>query len=1046
MLAPSVYSTNSGSAKGLGPSDSALPQLEKPAPPAHSTLSQFAATALSGNDLTSSALYVVSISFAQAGWLAPVCLLLVAALLYAYRFIYSEVGSALPVNGGTYTALLHTTTKGLAATAATLSLLSYAATAVVSGTDAVEYLTQLFGAEPQFYYVVGLLLVFCLLTVYGIGESAMVAIVMFVAHLVTLVTLIGFTIVFAFGDGFSTFAAAFSSPLPSSGGAAGAIFFGFGAALLGVSGFESSSNMIESIAPGQYPYVLRNMHIIVSVLNPLLALGTMAVLPMAEIQQSSGALLATVALRCGGPVLQTILGIDAFVVLSGAVLTAFVGVSGLMERMAQDECLPQLLLSKNTWRNTAHNIPIAFFLVTASLSLALGVDVDTLSGVYTISFLCVMQLFAIGALLLKRKRPSLPRTDRTRVRTVVVALLLTFAGLLANLLGKPDAVQFFLLYAMAMGAVVFCTFQRASILRVSLPGLVSCLRRCSGLFGCRARRAVVPRSHRPHGKGDDDDDTDADLHPEDRLSCPERWLLRTFREASNKAVVFFAKHADLVLLNKAVLYVRDNEQASRVVVVHAVEEGNTGQHARQALARMQLELWTGPGALGTPQDDFGSSAIAGDGSGARDDFGAGEAGAGGAAAGASSAGRVVHPLPVTEQQVAETGVMGHSSSLLASAAEAAAAESKRASPTGVGNGRESELRAASAAGATVLAPSTVGSCAGCAPIAATPDSPPGPAGGAGDGAQLGREMPRAGDGRGRLGEWSGPEQASQIAALGHAVRVLDVMYPKIRLDLLVVENMPFGPGLIRWLESSLGILSNSMFIACPDEQFAHRLGSLGGVRVISRPSRSLDGALRTAQGVPAPRVPILVPSPAGTDLSGMTPMVPMITIPPMASQARASYVFSDLTSPPPLALGVGEQQEALRRGSASPGRLNATGSATALLSRGTGAFGGQYGLGGGVPAPARQLIGGSLRSPGLARPGYTALQDAAGGMMRPLAHAGGFGPPRSSKLSLFSEIPTESLINREASLHLAAPGEGAADGGLPVAGEQGDTAQAGGAV
>ena len=54
--------------------------------------------------------------------------------LYLFRGVYSEVGSALPMNGGSYTVLLNTTNKTLASLAACLTLLSYVATAVVSGT------------------------------------------------------------------------------------------------------------------------------------------------------------------------------------------------------------------------------------------------------------------------------------------------------------------------------------------------------------------------------------------------------------------------------------------------------------------------------------------------------------------------------------------------------------------------------------------------------------------------------------------------------------------------------------------------------------------------------------------------------------------------------------------------------------------------------------------------------------------------------------------------------------------------------------------------
>jgi len=61
-------------------------------------------------------------------------------MLFFYRKIYSEVVTAIPNNGGCYNALLNTSTKQLAALAACLSTLSYTATAIVSGFDAMVYL------------------------------------------------------------------------------------------------------------------------------------------------------------------------------------------------------------------------------------------------------------------------------------------------------------------------------------------------------------------------------------------------------------------------------------------------------------------------------------------------------------------------------------------------------------------------------------------------------------------------------------------------------------------------------------------------------------------------------------------------------------------------------------------------------------------------------------------------------------------------------------------------------------------------------------------
>src|SRR5437762_1726907 len=66
----------------------------------HSSLGTLAATAICGNDITSSCLYVSALCAAEAGALAPVVLMIVAGVLFLFRKVYAEVGSALPLNGG----------------------------------------------------------------------------------------------------------------------------------------------------------------------------------------------------------------------------------------------------------------------------------------------------------------------------------------------------------------------------------------------------------------------------------------------------------------------------------------------------------------------------------------------------------------------------------------------------------------------------------------------------------------------------------------------------------------------------------------------------------------------------------------------------------------------------------------------------------------------------------------------------------------------------------------------------------------------------------
>jgi len=406
-------------------------------------LGPWRATAICGNDITSSVLYVSALCAAQAGALAPVVLLIVGAVLYLYRKIYAEVGSALPLNGGTYTVLLNTTNKRFAAGAACLTLLSYIATAVISASEAMHYANHFFEHLNVNAATVGLLAVFALLSVLGITESAVVALTIFILHMITLTVLSVAGAAMVIQD---PSILQFNWSLPNPEGFMHALFFGFAAAMLGISGFESSANFIEEQKPGVFPKTLRNMWIAVMIFNPLISFLSLGLLPLEQIQEVPPDLLAKMGKISLGPVFGWIVSWDAVLVLSGAVLTSYVGVTGLVRRMSLDRCLPQFLLTENKWRKTNHWIILAFFLLCTSILVVTRGKIFMLAGVYSLSFLTVMGLYAIGNMLLKQERAGLPRDVRASWPTVVVALLAVILGFVGHVLMEPSNVLVFLFY------------------------------------------------------------------------------------------------------------------------------------------------------------------------------------------------------------------------------------------------------------------------------------------------------------------------------------------------------------------------------------------------------------------------------------------------------------------------------------------------------------------------------------------------------------------------------------------------------------------------
>ncbi|MDG1276505.1 MAG: APC family permease [Algoriphagus sp.] len=510
----------------------------------HKKLSVLASTAICGNDISSSVLYVSALAIAFAGQFAWITLLIVSLVLFLFRKIYGEVVGALPLNGGAYNALLNTTSKSVASFAATLTLLSYMATAVISANEAIHYLHHLIPAIPIIIATIILLGFFGALTIGGVSESAKVAIGIFLFHLGSFVLLSGFILVFLFSNGVSIFLENWSFPT-TGGSISNAIFLGFAASMLGVSGFESSANFVEEQEKGVFPKTLKYMWIVVSVINPLTAIFALALfaLPILQSDSYQNTLLIEMASHVGGDWLAIVIGIDAFLVLSGAVLTSFVGVTGLLERMALDRILPGFFLKKNS-RGSSYRIIIIFLLLTISVLLITNGEVKLLAGVYTISFLSVMALFGIGNILLKVRRARLPRPEKAGWLGIIIAIIAVFIALAGNILmepieGVPSNFSVFLEYFIPSIVFIVIMLNRTVLLKF----LLKLMHTIFDPF-----RALVFKI--------------------------DKNILSVIDEINSQEFVYFTKNDDVETLNKVMLYIQRNEHTKKLKVVTATKNGN----------------------------------------------------------------------------------------------------------------------------------------------------------------------------------------------------------------------------------------------------------------------------------------------------------------------------------------------------------------------------------------------------------------------------------------------------------------------------------------
>ena len=534
-----------------------------------------------------------------------------------------------------------------------------------------------------------------------------------------------------------------------------------------------------------YVTTLRYMWVSVSFFNPLLGLLAMSVLPLSCAQvpgcdpsaapadaqgefiyKYQANLLGPVAGVVGGPAFKAFVCIDGVIVLAGSVLTAYVGIVGLVKRLALDRCLPGALLQLNALRGTPHWIILGFFGVASSLLLLLNGDVDMLSSVYNLAFLSVMTAFAVSCVILKWKRPDLPRLVITSPPAVAAALVCVVAGLVGNVLRAPLVLVWFFVYFGVAAAVVFAMFNRSLLLRVALVV---------------TQAALVSRSE---------------------------------AAAAREREEFLVERYD------------EHERARVVVVAHPPAPAGQGSLSSspapsprspgRGAPSLQEENGGPPEAAGSSVDEerglrlprsareVGPFACAGA-DGSDDDDVGGDTGVEGGGCRGALIRFLLRQLDAVNRTPHVFFAKDGDLELL-----------NKAITYVRGNEQTTRL-------VVVHVVDDVDAVAALQAAAA------------GSGQALDAEALAR-------GLWPLPAEARRLAA---NVALLDAVYPKLRVDSLIVRGTAFGPLAVRWVGAHLGIGANLMFMAMPDAFFPHRFAALGGLRVITR---AADADTRRARG------------------------------------------------------------------------------------------------------------------------------------------------------------------------------------------------------
>ncbi|KAI8912006.1 amino acid permease-domain-containing protein [Powellomyces hirtus] len=465
-----------------------------------------------------------------SGQYAPISLLLVCIVVFIYRFIFAELGS-IPLNGGVYSLLLVGSTKFVAAMAACCSILDLSASAVVSAATASNYFYGQWGIGNVYALTIGVLALFAVLALAGMKDSANVSLVIFWIHLATMIALILASLVHWGRNGSDTLVANWNAPSPT-GNVAYDIFNGFCLGMLGFTGMEQCPNYIEEQKPGVYPKVMRNIAYLVLCFTPVITFLMLVVIPRNEIEDNVNFALSYLGDVTGGRPLEMIGSINACIVLCGGVLCAFVGIVGLMGHMANDHLLPQFLLNSNRFTHSYHSIILSFFLLCVLLVVVTSADVMLLSLLFALCFLFVLAMFAIANLLLKYKRGRLRRIVTTSWITVLIGLVAVVAAIVGNSISSPSMIAIFAAFFGVLFAAMVILINEVPLLRF-LVFITDNQAKMGNITNALVRRLKVARSH---------------------------------------PVAFFTNHDEIHVLNKAVLYVAQNEPTMHLQIVHFFED------------------------------------------------------------------------------------------------------------------------------------------------------------------------------------------------------------------------------------------------------------------------------------------------------------------------------------------------------------------------------------------------------------------------------------------------------------------------------------------
>ncbi|KAG9036441.1 hypothetical protein FS837_001686 [Tulasnella sp. UAMH 9824] len=498
------------------------------------------ASSIAGNGMYGSVFYAFPAVAAAAGIFSPLALLIACLILFLFRPILRELGSAIRMNGAIYSYLLQSSGKTMALVGAAAIFLDSVATASVSAATASAYLSgefdgALYGMKEA-AVALGILALLAVVGLFNLRGSSVLAASFTVVHLATMAILMIASVIAWARHGSHTLRENWELRPRNGTEVAKAIFYGTCLAFLGVTGFETIPTYIENIKPSSYPRTLDVCIYTVLTLNAPLMLLVYALLPTSDIL-SGGNILSLLAEQVAGKWLRILVVVDCMLVIGGGgVLLGMVAMSSMLQRLAKDRVIPSAFF-RTLPTGGAHWSILFFLFVAVILYASSGFNLVTISSVFAVTFPFVLLLYSVSNILLKFDRDRLPRDYQAKLGVTVLAFLAMVVVLAGNIIPTPKILGLFLAYFIVVLACLVGLQSRIQLARVAM-----------WLYD----QNFTLQKWR-YTKGWD--------------SSIVRWMTRLRK----RPVCVWVKVDDIYNLVEAILYVRKNEMTARIILLHAYE-------------------------------------------------------------------------------------------------------------------------------------------------------------------------------------------------------------------------------------------------------------------------------------------------------------------------------------------------------------------------------------------------------------------------------------------------------------------------------------------